>query len=105
MPTTSDILCFGPSSASLTVVTASVGSLIALQTGSLNPPLRRGLTIFNDSPNIMFVRFGPGALSNAYSFQLAALTRYESYDPWVYTGIVTATWGAASGSGYFTQLF
>lgn len=86
--------------AQLTIATSSAGGgIVAL---APNPGAKMRM-VFNDSPNVLFLKLGSPAASNNYTVQIAALGYYEFPRP-VYTGSVCAAWAAASGSGYFTEL-
>lgn len=80
-----------PVSSSATVVT------LAAANGS-----RRGLTIYNDSTKILFVKLGSGASQTDFSVKLSSQGYYET--PAQYTGIVTGLWSSVNGFGYVTEI-
>src|SRR4051812_10099517 len=87
------------------VVTSSIPSAAApgVQLLPVNPE-RKAFYVFNDSPNVLFVKIGPAGTTNDYSFQIPALGLYESPNFPVPTGSIWGTWGAASGSARLTDI-
>ena len=66
-------------------------------------PKRVMFIIFNDSTQILYVKYGGSASSTDYTVQIASGGYYEAPVP-VYNGIVTGVWAAANGNGYITEL-
>lgn len=98
-------------SASLSILTASAGSQMALPEN----PNRIGAIFCNDSPSVMYVRFGTGPASSANftaiypALDLTAATRnseiqHERLGGPVYTGQIHVAWASATGSLKVTEL-
>lgn len=69
--------------------------------------LRLGATITNNGTAIMYLCFGTGASSTHFTATIAPLASgvasyYEV--PFRYTGLITASWSAANGSAYMTEV-
>jgi hypothetical protein len=64
---------------------------------------RIGMTLFNDSTAVAYVKFGTGASSSSYTFQMGPGAYYEMPAP-IYTGQVNANWAAANGNMLVTEL-
>jgi hypothetical protein len=97
MPAVGD-LYFGAYSGSAKAAATSSVQLLAADVN------RKGLIVFNDSPNILFLKFGAAAKTNDYTLQVAPATKYESPWPLVPQGVISGVWGAASGSAYVTEI-
>lgn len=64
---------------------------------------RRGLTIFNDSTQVLYVLLGAGTASaTVYTVQMSAGAYYEL--PYMFTGIVTGLWASANGNARITEI-
>lgn len=85
--------------ATLTNVASSVVSqqLIASNTS------RRGLTIYNDSTQSLYVKFGTTASSSSFTVILLTQAYYELPQP-VFTGRIDGVWNLANGSARLTEL-
>lgn len=63
---------------------------------------RRGLTIFNDSVAVLYVKLGATASTTSYTVKVASQGYYEV--PSDYSGIVDGIWTAANGFAYITEV-
>ena len=88
------------SSATVTQV-ASSATNVTLQASNAS---RKGLSIFNDSTQILRVKFGATASATSYTVQIAAGGYYEMPVRPTYTGIVDGIWASANGNAYVTEL-
>lgn len=88
-----------PSSGAPTQVASSATS-VTLQASNT---ARKGLTIFNDSTQVLYVKFGTTASSTSYNVQIAAGGYYEAAAP-CYTGRVDGIWASANGNAYVAEL-
>jgi len=65
---------------------------------------RKGVVIFNDSTQTLFLLFGAGTSSNTnYSVQLASNSYFELPPPTLYTGIIKGIWASANGNARVTE--
>jgi hypothetical protein len=69
---------------------------------------RKGVSIFNDSPDALFIRLGAGATAADFTVRLLQNDFYEVPEP-VYIGIITGIWVQAgvppvSGTAFVTEL-
>jgi hypothetical protein len=64
---------------------------------------RRGLTIYNDSTQILYVAFASTVSTTSYTFQLGSQAYYEMPVP-IMSGIITGLWAAANGAARITEL-
>lgn len=62
----------------------------------------RGRTIWNDSTQVLYVKFGATASSTSYTVQLAAGAYYEFPQP-IYAGQVDGIWASANGNARVTS--
>lgn len=85
-----------------TVVQASATTVQLLP----NRPSRRSMTIFNDSVEALYIRYGAGASLDEFLIKIPA--GWYGRMPWgeVYTGIISGFWAGAdpSGSAKITEL-
>jgi hypothetical protein len=79
---------------------SSSATNVTLQAANAN---RIGLLIFNDSTQILYVKYGATASSSSYTVQLAAGAYWEMPAP-VYRGIVDGIWASANGNARMTEL-
>ena len=77
---------------------ASSVTLIASNTARL------GLFIYNDSTEILYVKFGATASTTSFTLRLTPTGLYEMQSP-IYTGVVDGIWAAnAAGSARITEI-
>lgn len=82
----------------LSNVSGSASSVTLL---SLNTA-RKGVTIFNDSTAILYVKFGTTASTTSFTVRLVSNAYYEV--PFGYTGRIDGIWASATGSARVTEL-
>lgn len=82
----------------LTNVSASATSVTVLASNAA----RRGATIYNDSTEILYLKFGATASATSFTIKMQPDTYYEV--PFVYTGVIDGIWNSASGSARVTEL-
>jgi archaellum component FlaG (FlaF/FlaG flagellin family) len=63
---------------------------------------RKGFSIFNDSTQILYVKYGATASATSYVVQIAASGYYE--DPWGWQGAVHGIWASANGNARILEL-
>lgn len=88
-----------PAATSVLANVASSATSVTIQAANAN---RLGLTIFNDSTALLYVKFGTTASATSYTVQVAAGGYYEV--PLDYTGRVDGIWAAANGFARVTEL-
>ena len=88
----------GPQAATLANVASSATSvnLFAAAAKAL------GRTIYNDSTQVLYVKFGATASATSYTVQLAAGAYYEFPQP-AYSGNVDGIWASANGNARLTS--
>jgi hypothetical protein len=59
--------------------------------------------IFNDSTQVLYIKFGATASATSYTVQVAAGGYYELPMP-VYTGIIDGIWASANGNARVTEM-
>lgn len=90
-------------SAAATGATVSVASSATVVTLKAANAARLGLTVFNDSTQVLYVLLGAGTASaSVYTVQLAAGAYYEL--PYRFTGVVTGLWASANGNARITEI-
>jgi hypothetical protein len=65
---------------------------------------RKAAYIYNDSTEILYVKFGTTASSSSYTVQLGVGEYYELPAYPIYTGIIDGIWASANGSARITEL-
>lgn len=90
---------FDPSTSATVTAVSSSTTVVTLAAANGN---RRGLTIYNDSSKILFVKLGSAASQTDFSVKLSSQGYYEVVAN--YTGIVTGLWSAVNGFGYVTEI-
>lgn len=65
---------------------------------------RKQATVFNDSTQILYLKFGTTASNTSYTVQLAAGAYYELPGVRVYTGEIDGLWASANGNARVTEL-
>ena len=84
--------------ATVTAVSSST-SVVTIQAANGN---RRGLTVYNDSSKILFLKLGTAASQTDFSVKLSSQGYYEV--PSNYVGIVTGLWNQQNGFAYVTEI-
>lgn len=64
---------------------------------------RRSIGIYNDSTQILYIKFGTAATTSDFTTKIHPDTLYEMPDP-AYQGIITGIWAAANGNARVTEL-
>jgi hypothetical protein len=62
---------------------------------------RKGITVYNDSTSVMYLKLGAGASPTDYTVKLQKDSTYEA--PFAWIGIVTGIWVAANGAAMVTE--
>ena len=88
----------GPQAATLANV-ASSNSSVSLWAAAASA---KGRTVFNDSTQVLYLKYGTTASSSSYTVQLAAGAYYEFPQP-VYSGAVDGIWASANGNARLTS--
>lgn len=89
-----------PSHASLTNVASSATSVTLLQANEF----RRAIVIYNDSTQVLYVKFGATASSTSFTFPMPAAALYESQPGEMYTGRIDGIWASANGNARITEI-
>ena len=63
---------------------------------------RKGVAIYNDSTQVMYLKFGDTASTTSYTVQIPASGYYEV--PFWYAGKLDAIWAAANGNARVTEV-
>lgn len=80
-----------------TAATTSAATLKAANTG------RKGLTVYNDSSDTLYVLLGAGTVSTTvFTVQMASETYYEV--PFGFAGVVTGIWSGTNGAARVTEI-
>lgn len=85
-----------------TATCTSVASSAASVTLKALNASRLGLTIENDSTQVLYVKFGTTAAATDYTVKMVAGAYYEV--PFNYTGRIDGLWSSANGAAYVTEL-
>lgn len=99
----SDISAAATISRSSTATLSNVASSASNVTLLAANPKRIGATLFNDSTQVVYVKFGATASNTSYTVQIASNGYYEVPAP-VYTGIIDGIWASANGNARVTEL-
>lgn len=87
-----------PTAATLTNVASSATNVtLFAAAGTAN-----ARTIYNDSTQVLYVKFGATASTSSYTVQLAAGAYYEFPQP-LYAGQVDGIWASANGNARLTS--
>lgn len=84
-------------------VITTVVSTVGLVTILASNPLRRGLSIYNQSTSPFYFKLGATATTASYTLMMVGSGYYELPKP-VYTGQVTGLWASANGYALVTEL-
>ena len=90
---------FGQCSAVSSAVTGSTNSSVLLYSNDS----RLKVCFYNHSTAAMFLKLGDGATVTSFTVKLGSGSYYETPLP-IHTASITATWDAAAGSVYITEL-
>lgn len=88
------------STATLSNVASSATSVTLLSSNAA----RKGMTIFNDSTQVLYVKFGTTASATSYTVQIASMGYYELPFFGLYTGRIDGIWAAANGNARMTEM-
>jgi trimeric autotransporter adhesin len=88
------------STATLTNVASSASSvqIVASNAG------RKGFYVFNDSTQVLYLKFGTTASTSSYTVQVPGGGYYEMPNPTLYTGELDGIWASANGNARVTEL-
>jgi hypothetical protein len=87
-----------------TATLSSVNDTASTTTLVLSNANRIGLSIFNDSSKILYVKFGATASTTSFTVRMGAQAFYEMPEP-IYTGIIDGIWSADStGAARITEI-
>lgn len=82
----------------------SVADAATAQTILASNASRKGFSIYNDSAQVAYVKFGSSATTTDFTMKLAAYGFYEMFGDCLYTGAITAIWASDStGSARVTE--
>lgn len=87
-----DIASFPTSSTSTVTAVGDSASSVTLKAANAS---RKGLTIFNDSTAVLYIKLGAVASTSSYTFRAVQYAYYEV--PFGYTGIVDGIWASDAG--------
>ena len=90
---------FDPSTSATVTPVSSSTTVVTLQAANGN---RRGLTVYNDSTKILFLKLGSAASSTDFSVKMSSQAYFEI--PSQYIGIVTGIWAGANGFAYVSEI-
>jgi hypothetical protein len=88
---------------SATATLANVASSATNVTLQASNAARVGWTIYNDSTQVLYLKFGATASATSYTVQLGPGAFYEM-PTIVYTGIIDGIWASANGNARVTEL-
>jgi hypothetical protein len=88
------------STATLSNVSSSASSVTILAANTS----RLGATVFNDSTEVLYLKFGSTASSSSFTVKMLAGAYYEMPTPHVYVGVISGIWASANGSARVTEL-
>ena len=64
---------------------------------------RVGFSVYNDSTQVLYVKYGATASTSSYTVQVIAGGFFE--DPFQYSGRVDGIWASANGNARVTEVF
>lgn len=82
--------------------TTRAATSTAVATLKASNSARKGITVFNESTAILYVKLGTGATATDYTYAVPASGYYEV--PFSYTGAVTGILSANTGFAQVTEL-
>lgn len=77
---------------SSTATNSSVADAATAQTILASNASRKGFSVFNDSDQVAYLKFGSAATTTDFTIKLAAYGFYEMFGDCLYTGVLTAIW-------------
>lgn len=89
-----------PSWANLSNVASSASSVMLFASNEF----RRAIVIYNDSTQVLYVKFGATASTSSFTFPLPAAALYESQPGEMYTGRIDGIWASANGTARLTEI-
>lgn len=81
----------------------SVTSSAASVTIAAENQNRRGITFYNDSSAILYLKLGADASTTSYTCRIPSLGYFET--PYGYSGVVSGVWASANGSVMVTEIY
>lgn len=87
---------------SSTGATARQATSTAVATLKVANAARKGLTVYNESAAVLYVKLGTGAAATDYTYAMPASGYYEV--PYGYTGAVTGILASGTGNAQVTEL-
>lgn len=88
-----------PATSTVTSVASSASS-VSLLASNTSAKLR---TFYNDSTQVLYIKFGATASTTSYTVQVAAGGYYEVPQP-LYTGAIDGIWASANGNARITEV-
>lgn len=88
----------GNATSSVTSVAASATS-VTLKASNAS---RKGLSVYNDSTSVLYLKLGATASSSSFTVKMVADSYYEV--PGAYTGVVDGIWVSATGNARVTEV-
>lgn len=85
-------------------VLANVASSASSVTLFASNEFRRAIVIYNDSTQVLYVKFGATASATSFTFPLPAAALYESQPGEMYTGRIDGIWASANGTVRVTEI-
>lgn len=89
----------GSDTATVTQVASSASS-VTLQAANTN---RLALYVYNDSTQILYLKYGATASTSSYTVQIPSQGFYEVPGR-VFTGLIAGIWAGANGNAYVTEV-
>jgi hypothetical protein len=86
---------------------SNVASSIVSQEISGGSSSRKLLSVYNDSGQVLYLKFGTEASPTSYTVQVAAAAYYELPNHpthGTYLGVITGVWAAANGYARVTEV-
>ena len=87
----------GSTAAAVTAVASATSNQTLIQANAV----RFGVSIYNDSTAILYVKCGANASTSSYTVQIGSQQYWET--PFNYAGQVDGVWGAANGNALVTE--